>query len=198
MRRRAVAGAMLVLVGVLSAPRPAHAGDLDDRHWGVGFQLGWLGVPKGHLGAFIGGAANGYAITPELVARWQWSRMTAINAGFGIPHAGMGVSGWLGSEVFAHLLVNDTHTLALDVTFDPGLQLGYAGPDYEARRSDDFVGYSYAVAGPTAFAARLPTGIRLCWAGGYLDSYLEGAPIIAFTPSVEALFQIDFGTRVRF
>ena len=78
------------------------------------------------------------------------------------------------------------------------MQLGYAGPDYYARHGNDFVGYRYAVAGPLAFAFRLPTGICLRWAGGNLDSYAEAVPIIALTPSTEMLYDVSFGTRFRF
>ena len=198
----------LVLVGanalaMLAAPDArcdetvTRAAESPRRPWGVGFQLGWLGVPRGHVGVPMGGE-GGYYLTPELVGRRELARPFAINVGIGIPHAGMGLSGWAAFEVAAPVAANARATLAFDLYVDPGLELGYAGPDYYARHSGDFVGYEYAKGGPLAFALRSPAGARLRWADARLDSYLESVPIVALTPSAEPLFQIVVGTRLRF
>lgn len=175
--------------------RAASASDASDKRWGVGIEVTALSQPRGHLG--LGGNA-GHALTPMLVARYRLSSVTALDAGFGLPHASMGAGGWLAGEVFAPIVSNTDNTLGLSLFQQTGLQLGYAGPDYYARHGNDFVGYQYAAAGPLAFALRLPAGICLRWAGGYLDSYVEGVPIIAFTPATEVLYDLSFGTRFRF
>jgi hypothetical protein len=78
------------------------------------------------------------------------------------------------------------------------LQLGFAGPDEAARRSNAFVGFAYAYQGPLAFAFRFPAGARLRWAHDWLETYLEPSPTLVVTPSVEMLFGLVVGARVRF
>ena len=158
-------------------------------------ELGFLGRPQGHLGI---AANSGAALTPRLVARYQVLKFAAIDAGFGLPHASLGVGGWLSWEVFAPIAANEHGSLAVSLFEQTGMQLGYAGPDYYARHGNDFVGYQYAVAGPLAFAVRFPVGVNLRWAGGYLDSYVAAVPIVALTPSTEMFYELSIGTRVRF
>ena len=179
----------------VSQARSASAADAREKRWGVGIEVTGLSQPRGHLG--LGGNA-GYALTPMLVARYQLASFAALDAGFGLPHPSLGAGGWLAGEVFAPIVSNARKTLALSLFQQTGLQLGYTGPDYYARHGNYFVGYQYAVAGPMTFAFRLPAGICLRWAGGYLDSYVEAVPIIALTPATEMLYDMSFGTRFRF
>lgn len=187
-----VSSAMYV---TLIGPRPAHAADADRRRWGVGIEATTLGVPRGHLGI---AANSGKAITPLVVGRYELLSFAAVDVGFGLPHPSMGVGGWVSWEIFAPVVANERKTLVLSLFEQSGMQLGYAGPDYYARHGGDFVGYQYSVAGPLAFALRFPVGVNLRWAGGYLDSYVSAVPIIALTPAVEPLYDVTFGTRIRF
>jgi hypothetical protein len=171
--------------------------ELPAKRWSVGLEASWLGVPRGHLGANVGGT-DGYDLAGALVARFQPFSFDAIDAGLGIPHAAMGAGGWLTFELFGTLLANRQRTLSLESFVQFGPQLGYAGPDYFARRSGDFVGYAYARGGPLAFALRSPFGVRLNWAGGLLDSYAQVVPIFALTPAAEVLYDLALGTRVHF
>jgi hypothetical protein len=86
---------------------------------------------------------------------------------------------------------------AFELYEDAGLQLSFAGPDYYARRDNDFVGYGYAYGGPLAFAVRLPVGVRFCWLRNRLDTFVEGVEMLALTPSVESLFELSVGIRVH-
>ncbi|MEI9939227.1 MAG: hypothetical protein WDO69_18560 [Pseudomonadota bacterium] len=187
---------LLVSASLLCLACEARAAEPDERRWGVGIELTALSLPRGHLGSAPN--ATEYAVTPMVVGRFQVLKAVAVAAGFGLPHPSMGLGGWVAGEINAPVLANAHKTLALSLFQQTGLQLGYAGPDYFARHGDDFVGYQYAVAGPLAFAFRLPTGVCLRWAGGYIDSYVQTVPIIALTPSSELFYDVSVGTRARF
>jgi len=157
----------------------------------------WLGLPKGHIGLMPGGN-DGFALTAQLVGRYRLSSVFAIDAGVGLPHGAMGAAGWVTFEVFERALGSEERGWGLRAFQQAGPQLGYAGADYFARHNDSFVGYGYTAAGPLAFALRFPIGVCLDWPGGFLDTYLEAVPILALTPEVEMLYDVAFGTRVRF
>jgi len=158
----------------------ARARESDAKRWAVGMEAGWLAVPHGHLGYQL--ALGTSAISGQLVGRYRLSNLAALDAGFGLPHSAMGLSGWGAFELFASAWSNQRRTLALELYQQLGLQLGYAGPDYFARHDNEFVGYGYTTAGPMSFALRFPAGINLRWAAGYLDTYTQVVPIVALTP----------------
>jgi hypothetical protein len=160
----------------------------------VGIQLDPLSVPRGHVGLPLEAGIDGYHLAGALAVRYERSPGWAVNLGVGLPTTGMGLSAWLGHELYMPVASTSWVTLALYE--DAGLQLGYAGPDYYARHTDTFVGFGYMTAGPLAFAARLPVGIRADF--GRVDAYVEGTTILAFTPSVEPLFDVGVGFRVHF
>jgi len=168
----------------------------DAKRWAVGLEASWLGVPHGHVGYIP--AIGTSAISGEVVARFRLLNALAVDAGFGLPHAAMGLSGWGAVEVFGTALANPARTLVLELYQQAGLQLGYAGPDYYARRDNEFVGYGYTIAGPMTFAFRAPAGISLRWLGGAVDSYTEIVPIITLTPRIEILHTMATGIRWRF
>jgi len=192
--RHASAFALALGSGLTAAT--AHAREPDQRRWAVGLEVVWLGVPHGHLG-FVPSLGTS-AICGELVGRYQLSSFAAVDAGFGLPHSAMGLSGWSAFEVFGTAVSNRRRTLVLELYQQTGLQLGYAGPDYFARHDNEFVGYGYTTAGPLSFALRFPAGVNLRWGGGYLDIYSEVVPIIALTPASEVLFTLATGIRSRF
>jgi len=187
--------AALVAVPSLHAAN-VRAQAADGKRWAVGLEAAWLGVPHGHLGLAPSLATS--AVSPQLVARYRLLSFAALDAGFGLPHSAMGLSGSAAFEVFATVAANRSRTLALELYQKSGLQLGYAGPDYFARHDNEFVGYGYATAGPLAFALRFPIGVNWRWAGGVLDTYTEVVPIIALTPTTEVLYTLATGVRVRF
>lgn len=86
---------------------------------------------------------------------------------------------------------------ALEVYEDAGPTLGFVGPDYYARHEDVFVAYRYTVGGPLAFGLRFPVGLRVRWLRGAFDTYVEPAPLLLFTPSLETLFELAVGVRLR-
>jgi hypothetical protein len=192
-----LAATTAALAALLGCTR-AGAASPDDRPWGVGVEFEPVGTPKGHLGIPVSGGEGGYHLPLEIVARRQLNAFSALNLGIGLPHSAMGVGGWLGYEAFVRLASNAGRTVAFDLYMDPGAQLGFAGPDYFARHGNDWVGFGYAAGGPLAFALRFPVGVRLRWAGGFVDSYVESVPIVALTPAIDPLFDLVMGTRFRF
>jgi hypothetical protein len=189
----------LVLAALLLGARPAHAQGVDwgIRRFSLGIQAGLLDVPRGHVGAPLQGDESGFHLPLALVARWWMTDRMALGAGVGIPQSGQGVSFWLSHELFARLVTSPRGIVGLDLFEDAGLQLGLAGPDYFARHENEFVGYGYVYSGPLAFGLRLPVGLRASWLGGAFDTYVESVPLWMLTPSVEALFDLAFGVRVR-
>ena len=194
--KRPLGCAMLLAVGFGLPPAKARAQDQDAKRWAVGLEATWLGVPHGHLG-YVPSIGTS-AISGEVVARYRLLNALAIDAGFGLPHAAMGLSGWAAVEAFGTAAANPTRTLVLEVYQQAGLQLGYAGPDYFARKDDEFVGYGYTTAGPLSFAFRLPAGINLRWLRGAVDCYSEIVPIITLHPRREVLYTMATGIRWRF
>jgi hypothetical protein len=189
----------LVLAAVLLGAGPARAQEVDVgiRRFSLGVQAGLLDVPHGHVGAPLQGDESGLHMPFALVGRWRMSSRMALGAGLGIPQSGQGVSLWLSHELFARLVTAPRGIVGLDLFEDAGLQVGFAGPDYFARRENEFVGYAYVYSGPLAFGLRLPVGLRASWLGGAFDTYLEGVPLWMLAPRVEALFDLAFGVRVR-
>jgi hypothetical protein len=167
------------------------------RRWAVGLQAGPLDVPRGHLGVPFSRALEGYHLAIGFVGRWRVDDRMALNAGVGLPQSGVGLSVWVGHELFARLARDRRGIAALEVYEDAGVSLGFAGPDYYARHEDVFVGYGYAVGGPLAFGLRIPVGLRVTWMRGAFDTYAEPATLLMITPSVEALFELAVGFRVR-
>jgi hypothetical protein len=194
--KRRLGCAMLLALGIGVQSTNARARDPEARRWAIGLEASWLGAPHGHLGYAPSSGAS--ALSGEVVARFRLLNALAIDAGFGLPHAAMGLSGWGAVEVFGTALANPTRTLALEVYQQAGLQLGYAGPDYFARSDNEFVGYGYTTAGPLSFAVRFPAGINLRWLRGAVDSYTEIVPIMALTPRREMLYTMATGIRWRF
>src|SRR5438128_4334438 len=90
--KRPLGCAMLLAVGFGLPPAKARAQDQDAKRWAVGLEATWLGVPHGHLG-YVPSIGTS-AISGEVVARYRLLNALAIDAGFGLPHAAMGLSGW--------------------------------------------------------------------------------------------------------
>jgi hypothetical protein len=168
------------------------------RRWAVGLQVGLADRPSGHLGIPLGGGEMGSHLPHALVGAYQASPTVAVTAGLGLPTGAMGVGLWGGFEASLRLAGDAGGIFALRIYEDAGLQLGFAGPDYYARHDNEFVGYSYAFAGPLAFAIRLPVGFRASWLHDRFDTYVEGLDVLALTPSFESLFELTAGVRVRF
>jgi len=200
--------AFVALVSLLALPRPAHAQDVVRQEvrqqperglqrWAIGLQAGPLDLPRGHLGVPFTRALEGYHLAMGLVGRWQTSERTALNAGVGLPQGGLGLSLWVGHELFARLARDQRAIAALEIYEDAGFSVGFAGPDYYARHEGVFVGYRYAVGGPLAFGVRLPLGVRVKWLRGAFDTYVESAPLVMLAPAVEPLFELALGFRVR-
>lgn len=186
-------------LAALLIPNASRADDDGLEHrTGLGIELAPFGRPTGHLGIPLGGAQSAPHMAAEIVGRWQANRNLALTFGLGLQHAGLGNGIRVGSEVFARVVGDRGGVVALELYGDPGLQLGFAGPDYFARHSNAFVNYLYATEGPVAFGLRLPAGLRLSWSHHRLDTYVEEIPIVLFTPVVDALFEVGTGVRARF
>jgi hypothetical protein len=134
----------------------------------------------------------------EATLRYEALDHLAVTAAFGVPHPAMGNAVRVGCELFGRVLRDERRIVSLELYHDPGVQLGFAGPDYFARHSHAFVGQLYAIQGPIAFALRYPAGVRLSWADARFDTYVEEIPIIALTPEVETFLQLGVGLRGRF
>jgi hypothetical protein len=191
----------LLLAATLAAMVPASIcsaeGALTPHRFGVGLQVAPIGTPVGHLGIPFGTGAAPEHGAVELTFRWQSSAFSALTLGAGVPHSAMGLSLRAGYEIFARVGADHAETVSLELYYDPGWQVGFAGPDYFARHSHVFVDYPYAVQGPVTLATRFAAGARLSWARGRFDTYAEEIPIIALTPRVEPLFELGIGLRIR-
>jgi hypothetical protein len=193
-----MSASLLALVLMATTEVTATApGDFDGRRWALGLQVGAYDSPSGHLGIPLAGTMDGAHLAAAIVGRYQFNRFIAVDLGFGLPTSSMGPALWAEFEPFVRLWADSRRIFALEVYLAPGLQLGFAGPDYYARRSNVFVGYDYAFGGSAAFALRLPVGVRFCWVQNLFDTYLEGNTLLAFTPSVESLFELSIGARVH-
>jgi hypothetical protein len=193
-----VSGLLLALLIATTPEVSTTTGDgFQARRWSLGLQLGAFDLPRGHLGVPIGGTEDSYHLSMAIVGRYQLGDFTAIDAGFGLPTSAMAPAIWGSFELFARLWADPRQVIAFELYGAPGLQLGFAGPDYYARHSNAWVGYGYAFGGPAAFALRLPVGARICWAQNLLDTFIEGAELLALTPSVEGLFELSIGARVH-
>ncbi len=133
-----------------------------------------------------------------LVGRYQLDERTALAAGLGLPSGAMGFAAWSGYEVSLRLAQHAPGNAAIEVYEASGLQFGFAGPDYFARNDNAYVGYGYGYNPPYAFAIRLPVGLRVRWFGDRFDTQLEGAGILALTPSVESNFELAAGASLHF
>lgn len=188
--------ALAALVGSTAAR--AQTDDLEGKRWGLGVQLSPYDSPAGHLGAPLAGSADGFHLALALIGCYQLGNWSAMDVGLGLPTSAMGPAAWATFEVFGRLIADQQRIVAVELYTDPGLQLGFAGPDYYARRDNDFPGYGYAFGGDLTLAIRLPVGLRLCWIRNRFDTFVEGTSILALTPSVETLFDLAVGGRVHF
>jgi hypothetical protein len=132
-----------------------------------------------------------------LIFRWEANRWSALNVGFGVAHVGLGLSLWAGYELFHRFASDRRGIVGFELYGVPGLQLGFAGPDYAARHGNDWVGFEQIYQGQLALAMRFAAGARLVFVNRY-DLFLEAVPIVTLTPSVETLFTLVGGARVRF
>lgn len=197
MTRARLAGPLVACAALAMSPaRPAHA---DDPSWGLGLQGGMLGVPAGNLGLPLDDIAGVPFDAPvEIVVRRQFaSTRAAVNAGIGFPHIALGLATWLAVESFVPVAGDERSFCALELYADPGVQVGYAGPDYFARHGGAFVGYEYGATGPIALAMRTPVGARVVWRRLRLDTFVEAASMVTLTPDVEPFFTAIAGIRVR-
>jgi hypothetical protein len=191
-------GRLVVATLLVTGTAHAQEQDIQGKRWAVGLQASPTDAPRGHLGIPIAGTEDGFHLAAALVSRYQLSDALALNAGAGLPSSAMGPSVWGGFEVFARVVADRRRVVALELYEDSGLQLGFAGPDYYARRDNDFPGYGYAFGGDVSFAVRLPVGARLCWIQNRFDTFVEGTSIVALTPAVETFFDVAVGARVHF
>jgi hypothetical protein len=193
-----------VLLALLLAATPEVTTAADDngdgalhRRWALGLQVGAYDLPSGHLGIPIAGTADGTHLSAAIVGRYQLGHFTAVDVGMGLPTSASGPAFWGEFEFFWRLWADQRQVVAFELYGAPGLQLGFAGPDYYARRTNTWVGYEYAFGGSAAFGLRLPLGLRVCWAQNLFDTYLEAAEILALAPSVEGLFSLSVGARIH-
>lgn len=170
------------------APAPSHP-------FGVSLRVEAPVAPLGHVGIPI---TDQYHLGLELGVRWQLDGLSAIEGGFGLPHPGAGAGLWVAYEAFVRAWAEPHGLVALELYVAPGLGLGFAGPDWIARRADVYASYDYVLAGALLFDARLASGVRLSWANGSLDTSVEALPIVTFTPAVEVLFSLVLDVRARF
>lgn len=148
-----------------------------------------LGVQLGNPGTGSGIELAGTQLPFGLLARYDRAGWPALSAGVGTPVAGVGISGWLGAELRAHL----TPRLALIAT--PGLRTGLVGPGYYARHAHVFAGYAYNYAGPWTLAPRLPLGAAVTAGRGEL--FGEVFAEVPLWPAPELLVGAQLGVRIR-
>ncbi len=190
--------ALALLLGTTTEVAAANdAPSFEARRWSLGLQVGAYDLPSGHIGIPIGGTQDGAHLAAAIVGRYQLGRFTAVGVGMGLPTSASGPAFWGEFEVFGRLWADPKEVVAFELYGAPGLQLGFAGPDYYARHSNAWVGYGYAFGGTAAFVLRLPIGLRICWARNRFDTYVEGADLVSFTPTLENLFELSVGARVH-
>jgi hypothetical protein len=189
---------LTVLIAMLAEALPARAQDGLTHRWGVGLEVQPIALPNGHLGLPLGGDESAFHLAMALSLRYQIDAGSALEGGVGLAHPALGASMWFGYERLARLVADRRAIVALEMYATPGLQLGFAGPDEYARQSDVFVGYGYAFGGPPAFGFRFPVGLRVSFAQSRFDVYVAGVPEVIVTPTVEVLFQMTTGVRLRF
>ena len=165
--------------------------------WGIGLAVDPLSLPDGHTGIPLAGDQSGYHLALGIEVRYQIDDDSAVSVGLGLPASSAGASIWAGYERLAPLYV-DGETLRIEFFVTPGLQLGFAGPDYFARQHNVFVGHEYVYSGPAAFALRFPSGIRFSMARSSFDVTASAVPQLVLTPSVELLFTVTIGLLARF
>jgi hypothetical protein len=147
-----------------------------------------LGIPLGSTGH----------LPLALTLRWEQGRHGALCLGLGAPASPVGASLWVGYEVFTTVASLRRGLFELDLYATPGLQAGFAGPEYFERHSNAFVGFAYIYSGPGAFATRLPLGARLRLYRRLLDVYGEATTTVALAPAVEVMVGVTAGVRVNF
>src|SRR5262249_29536832 len=168
------------------------------RQYSLGFEFGAVDTPGGHVGIPVAPFKSyGPHVPFALVFRWEPTRWSALNVGVGVAHVGLGLAMWTGYELFHRFAADRRQIVGFDLYAVPGLQLGFAGADWAARHGNDWVGFEYTYSGPPAFAIRMAAGARLVFVNRY-DLFIEAVPIVTFTPSVEPLFTVVAGARVRF
>ena len=182
------------LFATMTAATSRTRADERPHRWALGIELGAFELPHADAGIPIGSTGH---LPIALTLRWQINDYSAISGGLGIPLA-VGASIWVGYELFRTLARDRRKIVALDLYSTPGLQLGFAGPNEGARASNAFIGFEYIYQGPVAFAFRFPVGVRLRWMRDWFETYVEPSPALVVTPSVELLFGLVVGARVRF
>jgi hypothetical protein len=188
--------APLPLVALLLVATAARAG-ADEPRFGLGLQLSPASLPHGSAGIPVAGSADDH-VALALTFRWRLLRWAALDAGIGLPLPTLGLSLWAGFAPSWTLWRERRGVVAVELYAAPGLQLGFAGPDWQARRSDAYAGFAYIYQGPLAFALRTPVGVNVRWWRGRFDTYAEALTILTLTPSVEALVGATVGARVSF
>jgi hypothetical protein len=185
--------AVLVTVMLLSVRARAD----DNQRFGLGLSIAPIAIPSLHLGIAEGPDAGDPHMPVNFVFQWRANSFFALDASLGLP-AATGLAVTLGAELFRSLFVDTGRVVSIEVYEAPGILFGFAGPDWYARNENAFVGYNYVTQGLLTFAFRFPAGLRLRWLRIPLDTYLEAQPSIAVSPSVEQLFALAVGFRVRF
>jgi len=169
----------------------------DEPRFGLGLQLSPASLPHGSAGIPVAATADDH-VAFAITFRWRLLPWAALDAGIGLPLPALGLSLWAGFAPSWTLWRERRGLVAVALYAAPGLQLGFAGPDWQARRSDAYAGFAYLYQGPLAFALRTPVGVDLRWWRGRFDTYAEALTIVTFTPSVEALVGATVGVRVGF
>ena len=136
---------LLIVAALLSHTGSARA----DRTWAVGVTMTTLGSPQGHLGIPLAGDH----LAPSVYGQRELDDHFSLAADLGLPTA-TGLALGLGGE-YRYAL-----TGFIDAFCGVSLQGGFAGPDYYARRDNEFVGYTYAVKGTPMLGVRGAVGLR--------------------------------------
>jgi hypothetical protein len=168
------------------------------HRWSFGLQLEPLDLPRGHLGIPLQGTEDGFHLGAAFSLRYQPSTWWAVVMDLGTPTSALGPAVWVGHEVFHRLWANPHGVAVISVYEAVALEVGFAGPDYFARRDGTFVGYGYAFGGPPSVALRLPIGLRVDWWRSRFDTYVEGGALLAAAPSVETFVDLSVGGRFHF
>jgi hypothetical protein len=168
------------------------------RRYSLGIQFGAANTPGGHAGIPVAPYKSyGAHLATALTFRWEMNRWSAFDVGVGIPHVGLGLGLFSSYELYHRFATDRRDLVGLELYAAPGWQLAFAGPDWAARHGNDWVGFDYFYQGPLAFGVRFAAGARLVFVER-VEAYVEAVPIVDFTPSVEPLFTLVAGARVRF
>lgn len=169
----------------------------DNQRFGLGLSIAPIADPNLHLGIPEGPDAGDPHMPVTVIFQWRVNGFFALDASLGVP-AATGLAVTLGAEFYRSLFVDNGRVVSIEVYEAPGILFDFAGPDWYARNENAFVGYNYVTQGLLMLAFQFPAGLRLRWLRIPLDTYLEAQPSIAVSPSVEQLFAVAVGFRVRF